>query len=277
VSIYPAWGTARNHVDALLGWRVLNEATSEAVSQFAGLLRSKGMKESSVATNLRTLQAALSWASNMQMIPAVSFSQPKRGRRGTQMRSRPITDVELGRMLRAARVVRPRDARLWRRLLIGLWLSGLRLGEVLVFGWDASHSIRAVLTGKHPQFRIYAEGEKGRKDRYLPMTPDFAKWLLKTPPDERHGLVFKLPYATVDNIGRRIGEIGEAAGVVVNEDGKRASAHDLRRAFGTRWARRVKPAVLRTLMRHDDISTTMQYYVDIDADDIAAELWDEFG
>ena len=56
---------------------------------------------------------------------------------------------------------------------------------------------------------------------------------------------------------------------------KWASAHDLRRAFGTRWAKRVMPAVLKELMRHADIATTMQFYVDQDARETAADLWRE--
>ncbi len=73
--------------------------------------------------------------------------------------------------------------------------------------------------------------------------------------------------------GRIVTTLGKKAGVVVNKEaGKFASAHDLRRAFGTRWARLVKPAVLMVLMRHESIETTLSYYVDLDADDIADEL-----
>jgi integrase len=62
--------------------------------------------------------------------------------------------------------------------------------------------------------------------------------------------------------------------VIVNAGkGKFASAHDLRRSFGTRWAGRVKPAILQLLMRHESIETTMKYYVDQDADDISDQLW----
>ncbi len=62
--------------------------------------------------------------------------------------------------------------------------------------------------------------------------------------------------------------------MVVNAaDGKTASAHDLRRTFGTRWAKRVMPAVLRKLMRHASIETTMGYYVDLDVDEMADDLW----
>jgi len=44
-------------------------------------------------------------------------------------------------------------------------------------------------------------------------------------------------------------------------------------APGTRWAKRVMPAVLLRLMRHADISTTMGYYVDLDAGDLSVQLW----
>jgi len=57
---------------------------------------------------------------------------------------------------------------------------------------------------------------------------------------------------------------------------KFASVHDLRRSFDSRWSRKVTPAVLKRLMRHADIETTMRYYVDLDADDIAAELWQSY-
>lgn len=33
------------------------------------------------------------------------------------------------------------------------------------------------------------------------------------------------------------------------------------------------PAVLQKLMRHSAIQTSMGYYVDLDADDLAADLW----
>ena len=71
-----------------------------------------------------------------------------------------------------------------------------------------------------------------------------------------------------------VAAIGKKARVVVNAaDGKTASAHDLRRTFGSRWAKRVMPAVLRKLMRHANVQTTMQYYVDLDVDEMADDLW----
>jgi hypothetical protein len=59
--------------------------------------------------------------------------------------------------------------------------------------------------------------------------------------------------------------------------GKFASAHDLRRTFGTRWAKLVMPAVLKRLMRHSAIQTTMTYYVDLDSAEVADQLWASWG
>jgi integrase len=149
--------------------------------------------------------------------------------------------------------------------------------------WDCDAPLFLDLSGKHPQLRIWAEAEKGRQDRKLPLTPDFAEWLLHTPEAQRRNRVFPIltrhsPRLMLPNEeGRVISAIGKKAGVIVNKDaGKYASAHDLRRSFGTRWAKRVMPAVLQKLMRHATIETTLRYYADLDADELAEDLWHEY-
>ncbi len=53
--------------------------------------------------------------------------------------------------------------------------------------------------------------------------------------------------------------------------------HSQMAPFGTRWAKRVMPATLQMLMRHQSIKTTMKYYVDLDAHELGDELWNQFG
>ncbi|MFN9051135.1 MAG: tyrosine-type recombinase/integrase [Planctomyces sp.] len=79
----------------------------------------------------------------------------------------------------------------------------------------------------------------------------------------------------VDNVSPLLVEIGRKAGVRVS-DSKTASAHDLRRSFGLRWADRVKPHVLQQLMRHASIQTTLTFYVQSDAADMAELVWSAF-
>ncbi len=54
---------------------------------------------------------------------------------------------------------------------------------------------------------------------------------------------------------------------------KYASAHDLRRSFGARWALKGMPLFLKELMRHSNIATTMRYYVEVEAQELAAAIW----
>lgn len=212
-----------------------------------------GLKETSVACHLRHLKAALAWAVKMGLLvklPAVVM--PKR-RKGSLAKARPVTGEEFDRMLLAipealARKVRNKEtgqwemkppsaeiAEAWKGYLKGLWLSGLRLEESMILSWETDSPFHIDLTGRRPVFVIRAEGQKSRRDEILPMTPDFAEWLRSTFPEaQRRGLVFKLGVLS-NQVSKIVSTIGEKARVVVNrEEGKFASAHDLRRAFGTR-------------------------------------------
>jgi integrase len=276
-----AAASAFNHLERIVDPARLSVLTAAVLSHFQAELRSTGISEVSVATHLRHLRAALSWAVSMGLLAELPrIEMPKRARGQVLMRGRPITVEEFERVLDAALKVRKRDGVVWQRYLRGLWLSGLRLEESLVLSWDEDAPISLDFSGRHPRLRIYAEAEKGHQDRLLPIPPDFCEFLLQTPPQQRTGAVFLLySYTTgkplsAPNVSRVVSAIGKKAGVVVNKaEGKFASAHDLRRCFGSRWARRVKPATLQLLMRHRSIETTMKYYVGLDADDVADELW----
>lgn len=276
--------SAFNHLERVLNPAKLSAVTASAMSQFQASLRKEGMKDSTISTHLRHLRAAFAWAVSMELIPkAPDVHMPRRPRGKTLMRGRPITTSEFAILLEAVADVRPKDKDVWIHHLNGLWLSGLRLDESLHLSWDIEAPFAVDFSGRRPRFRIYAEAEKGRQDRLLPMAPDFAEFLMDTPAVARHGEVFRLMgrctqrQMTSARAGRVISEIGEKSNVVVNKaDGKFASAHDLRRSFGTRWAARVKPATLQLLMRHKSIETTMKYYVCQDSDDVADELWESY-
>ncbi|MEX2310641.1 MAG: tyrosine-type recombinase/integrase [Pirellulales bacterium] len=268
----------------------LGDLTTERVTEFTGRLRKASLREATVARHLRHLKATARWAHRKGLLPALPvFDMPKRAKGAKVMRGRPVTGEEFERMIaNVAKVVENAAAESWKFFLHGLWTSGLRLTESLTLRWDEAPGALVVdFTGRRPMFRIPAEAEKGNQDRLLPVTPDFAAMLQAVPERERRGRVFKLlaadgsPFPTKRwNVGRVVSAIGKSAGVVVDERRKGdetvrkfASAHDLRRAFGFRWAIRVMPAVLQQLMRHADVQTTMKYYVGQDAEAMADAVW----
>lgn len=244
------------------------------------------LTESTIAGHLAHLKAALNWAKSQKLLPQVpAFPRLKRAKmsKGAKvMRGRPITTEEFERMLAAVEaVVGASASEAWAFYLRGLWASGLRLAESLELYWDREDKLHPVLIGRYPMLRIPAELEKGHKERLLPMAPEFARLLENAPEAERTGPVFKLNrmdgkagQPNKDRVSKIVTKIGAEAKVRVDAK-KTASAHDLRRAFGERWAARLMPAQLMELMRHESIDTTLSYYVGRNAERTAAILWDE--
>ena len=83
----------------------------------------------------------------------------------------------------------PNVAKHWRRLLVGLWWSGLRIGEAVALRWDGiSAGLVIDMTGRRPMLRIDASAEKGNRNRLLPLAPEFCRLLARVPADKRRGL-----------------------------------------------------------------------------------------
>ena len=281
--------------------KLLAELTTSWVSKFHAHLRASGIAEATIASHLNHLRAALQWGKDLDLLAVLpTFPRMKRARKGQRrkpMKGRPVTEAEFKLLLAAVDdkqiTTGEESIARWKRFIEGLYWSGLRLEEGLELHWTRLDKMRVDLdSGRHPVLRILSGTEKGNQDRTYPIPPEFAEMLRKTPPAERTGYVF--PLVARENrktrqskqIGMtyasaKLTAIGKAAGVITHVDPKSgeshyAGAHDLRRAFGNRWARRVLPQLLQQMMRHESIETTLSYYVDLDADDVAGDIWEAY-
>jgi len=208
----------------------LADLNAEALSLFQTELRDGKRSETTIASYLAHLRSALAWAVDQGVIPTMpKIRKPQRARkggRGRPSKGRPITAEEFDRLVekipaalgdwrrrkreadrqtarrkgKAQRKtltdsipveVNPAAVESWKHYLTGLWLSGLRLTESLQLYWDRSDRLCIELKSRRPMLRIPAECEKGHRDRLLPITPDFAAFLLQTSEVERHGRVFR--------------------------------------------------------------------------------------
>jgi len=253
----------------------LRELDSRSLSQFAAARRKSGVSESTIAKDLRHLRAMLAWAhsqgliSSLPAIPRVTKSRTA----GDEMKGRPLTDDEFVRLLAAAHTTGRELPTVAHRthaehLLRGLWLSGLRITEAFQLQWSAGPWISLQGTGTSGVLSLLIPGrQKSGKYETAPLTPDFSQFILTArSPDLSH--VFTLlnrwghRTANADHFTRVVSAIGRESGIITDPaSGQTASAHDLRRSFGARWSVKVMPVVLRALMRHASIDTTMRYYV----------------
>jgi integrase len=227
------------------------------------------------------VKCCLDWAKSQGYINEIPvfpvIKLPRKGR----ARGRALSFWEFCRLLVAVKkVVQPHQIDSWQRLLIGLWLSGLRLAEASALSWDDPDSPRISFAERFPTLEIDVDDDKGRSHRLMPITADFARWLGRTPKDECAGPIFRPidrdgnVITNESNLSRTITAFGEAAGIVVNsKSGKFASAQDLRRTYGTRWATRVHPLTLKEMMRHASLTTTEEYYIGINTQAMAETIW----
>ena len=256
-----------NVFEGIVNQAKLTDVTERRLSAFLKARREAGRSVHTIKGDFSYLHAALSWAKDQKLLDTIpTFPKVKAPKR--RSKGRPLAGEEFERMLTKC------SDQDFRDYLTGLWLSGLRLAESLDFWWDREDKQHLDFSGKRPMIVIPAETEKGGRDRRIPLTPGFAEFLEGLPGD-RKGKVFKVR-GNADCVGLKVSTIGREAGVKVGQKGpkvKYASAHDLRRSFGTRWAKQLMPAQLMVLMRHEDINTTMKFYVDLPASELAEELW----
>ena len=271
--------TTLKYIERYIDPKFLMSLTAGAISQFQAKLREMGRKEYTIKGHCSNIRRFLRWAQKMEMIAKVPVIEMPTNL--TAMRGRPPTREEFERMIKATpAIVGDYSAQSFVDLQEGLWWSGLRISEAMVLHWTDDANIMVDLSGRRPMFLIQDHAEKARKFRMLPMAPEFAEWLLKTPERDRIGFVFNPlprmePYharLSKEWVAKLISQIGKKANVVVSQ-GKYASVHDFRRAFGFRWAQRVMPVVLMEMMRHADIKTTMQFYVGRNAEAAADAAW----
>jgi integrase len=278
--------TAFKLVEEMMKPKRLADITTTTVSAWLADMQTTRSPETAGLYG-RILRAALNWAKAMGLIQkAPTFRIPRKQAGETMAKGRAIVGEEHDRIKAAlAKIVPASRVADWERFLDALWWSGLRLGEAMSLSWEPTAAVTAiVIEGRRPVVRFKAKGQKARRDEIWPCPPEFAAMLEQVPADERTGYVFRLRTKTteirisLDKAGRTIAQAGKAAGVITGDTvDDSATAHAYRRSFGTRWAKRVMPAVLKRLMRHREIGTTMKYYVDADAAQIADELWQQFG
>ena len=163
--------TTMNHVERLINPKQLSEMTTSRLSAFVGKLRAEGMIETTLKGMLAHLKPILQWGHKqgyLRIMPEMPSTKRAKGITKI-MRGRPITGEELDRMIEKVPTIRKFEPEKWKRLLCGLNLSGLRLGEALALSWENGSSISVDTSGKYPALRMTAEGQKSHKDELLPL------------------------------------------------------------------------------------------------------------
>lgn len=274
------------------GIRTVSDFRPDKLRTLTDVLIAENMGPAQQHKMLRTTKRFMRWANEvgyLVMVPKVFLPRVRKRSRG-----RPLDEAEFQTMLASVDGVyhhHPDRAADCKRLMWGLWLGGLRLGEALSLSWDDEYGFHVdAQNHKRPVFVMPSDDDKTGEDRIFPMAPEFWELISQTPEEKRHGSVFRVrptigtgKQMSSDDLSDLLSEIGRNAKIIVgrrpeNRDTttvklKYASAHDLRRSFGLIWAQRVNQMQLGALMRHRDPNTTAKYYLGVNAAALLDSVW----
>lgn len=229
-------------------------------------LRGDGCAAATIQGHLAYLKVAIRWAAEQKLIPVVpKFPKMKVPKGASKKKIRAAARIgvdELHKLLKHA----PNDG--WRLLIALAWQCGLRRCE--------ARNVRGQDVDLRGHKIIVPFSKSGEIDASVFTTPDLERMLLDRWPDGRfpddrlitREEVSPDPYEVTKHFKR----IAKAANVKGGGSDGLATLHDLRRAFGSRWAAKVPAQVLQRMMRHADIKTTMDFYAEVEGAAVAA-IW----
>jgi integrase len=243
--------------------RSINERVLSAfvagLRRLPGRISKQGRAPSGIRVCLAYMHAALNWAVQQKILPAVpaapTVTVPKK-------RPQPVPVESFERLLVQA------DQQMRAYLLCG-WLAGLRRNEALLLERQQTDRAPWLDLGRN-RIWLPAEFVKAGEDQWVPLDPDLREALEALPRRGRHVFHFVMPGgepATPSGMSKLITELARKAGVRLN-------MRSLRRGFGCRYAGKVPAQVLQRLMRHAKIDTTMDFYANVDEAVEAAVLGD---
>lgn len=224
--------------------KLLSDVDEQMLTNYATHLRKKGLRPASIKTHLSNLRSVLRWAVRQKLISSAPNVEPVRVPKKNHVRV--LSDNEYAVLLAS---LKPD----WALFVQVAWLTGMRRGELLGLRWEQQETC-AWIDWQHNRIQIPAEACKAKENQWIPMHPNLAELLAKHRQDR--GRVFSLT--------ENQAEVSKAFCRRARWAGVKCSLHDLRRSFGTRYARVVPAQILQRLMRHASIKTTLEYYVNLD-------------
>jgi integrase len=238
--------------------QTIGDVTERRLSAYAAQLRGDGYSPFTIKGHLAVLRAALRWAKSQKIItqaPDFKDIMPKLPKGKLQAKVRKAGQIGTEAFERLL-MKRPNDE--WRLLTALAWHCGLRRnGARAVRGDDMD-----LKAGE-----IHIHRNKARDEsQTVVIPPELEAMLRERWPDglPKGALITVEDVPSADfEVSRRFKHIARRADVGGSGTDGFCTLHDLKRSYGTPWAPRVPAQVLKSLMRHSSLETTLSFYADV--------------
>lgn len=276
--------TTVNHIQTILKPAIVADLHAQSISAYIAARRKSGVAETTLAKDLRYIRQLLRWAVDTSRLPREMMPKlPRLNAKNNygpddEMRGRPLTEPEVEHLIASidtfsqvapATSLQAASLRLYVR---GMLLSGLRISESLSIRLEPGPWISIDLSTSHGSLVIPHGKQKSKRREVAPIAPDFCTFARESLAPYARAANSPYLFNLIGKSGTRLNNRGDVS-QLVSQLGRHSkiitdptttryvTVHDFRRTFGARWAVRVVPAILKSLMRHATISTTERYYV----------------
>lgn len=160
-----------------------------------------------------------------------------------------LTQVELKEVMKQTALLYPHLV----PVLQMFFLTGMRRSELFNLTWEKIDFDKKLIT---------VSNTKGRRTRYVPMTPVAEQILLQRRKLER-------PFTDhIETVSHQFKEIAKRAKI------PEVSLHDLRRSFATHLAPKINKTLLQQLIGHEDYSVTDVFYIGSNSEMVRKDMQD---
>jgi integrase len=235
---------------------LLRSVSARTLSSFAAAMRREkkrgkgGYAPKTIHTTLRLLRAALNWAKTQKLILEVpAFPEVRLPKKKPQ----PVPEESFQKLLQGAK-----DEMMRAYLRCG-WLAGLRLEEAYLLEWEPTDKAPYLDLARN-RIVLPAEYVKGAEDQWVPLDWELRRALEALPREGKR--IFR--FVGRGGVVLKRGSVSDRIVRLAKKVGVKLSMRSLRRGFGCYYAARSPAQVLQKLMRHSNISITMDYYANVD-------------
>ena len=238
------------HLLPHFGDRTIEQLRPEDIGAYVAAELRRGMTRKTINGRLSVLSSLIKYATGEK-------SKLRLNTGGKPAKVHAVDPADVERLLDACTDVR------FRALILLAYEAGLRAGEIRGLQWTDIKDGKLTVQRALDKETGAALKPKHDKVRMVPLSPRIVAALGNLP----HRALWVLPRPdggslNYDELNHTVNALYKRAGVTRPP----MPVHCLRHTFGTVMARRVPLPVLRDLMGHEDISTTMRY-VDVGEQD----------
>ncbi len=298
-SLASATGSLRRLAAALGEDTLLSKISKEAALRFLNQLRDEGLSAASVNRAKRTLRAAFQVAVDTHGYIATNPFAGIRSDKVPRKQKRYVTPEEFAALIKACETLESQRSLWWRAFLSVAYCGGLRYSEIVHLTWADIDFERDMIKvqAKRRTAGLMAWTPKSYQSRSVPIPAATTRLLVEMQgaSPEGHNYVFISPARfefiesteqaghwregkpVFNNTRREYVQIVLKAAKAVSSLSREVEGqirptitmHDLRRSAITNWSKRVNLQTLRDLAGHSNISTTVEFYAQTTADQLA--------